>query len=438
MALGGGKFITQNKVLPGAYINFISAFRASATLSDRGVLALPISLDWGTDGEVFEVTSGDVIADSLKLLGYSYTDDKIINIREAFRNARSVLFYRLNSGVKAAVTVGGLTATAKWSGIRGNDLRIVVETNIDDALKSDVKTLLGTVVIDSQTVTTIDELVSNDFVDFSGTGAFTTTAGTDLTGGTNGTVDGTSYQTALDKFEAYAFNTLVCPTSDGTTIALFEAYTKRMRDEIGAKFQTVVYRSAADYEGIINLENTVTDAGAAAESLVYWVGGAQAAAQINRSNTNKVYDGEYTVNVDYKQSELEDGIKAGKYMMHRVGDQIRVLSDINSLVTYTSEKGEDFSLNQVIRLLDQIANDIAVLFNTKYLGKIQNNAAGRVSFWGDIVTYNRELETLQAIENFDPEDVVVEAGSDKQSVSVTNPVEAVAAMTKLYMTVLVG
>ena len=433
--LGGGTFITQNKVLPGTYINFISLIRASASLSDRGVLALPISLDWGNDAEVFEVSSGDVLSDSLSLLGYSYTDDKMINIREAFRNAKTVLFYRLNGGIKAAVTVGGLTATAKWSGIRGNDLRIVVETNIDDVLKSDVKTLLGTNIIDSQTVTTIDELVSNDFVDFSGTGAFTTTAGSDLIGGTNGTVDGTSYQTALDKFEAYAFNTLVCPTSDGTTIALFEAYTKRMRDDIGAKFQTIVYRSAADYEGVINLENMVTDAGVAPESLVYWVGGAQAAAQINRSTTNKVYDGEYTVNVDYKQSELEDGIKSGKYMFHRVGSEIRVLNDINSLVTFTSEKGEDFALNQVIRVLDQVANDIAVLFNTKYLGKIQNNASGRVSLWGDVVAYNRELETLQAVEDFDPDEVSVEAGADKQSVTVTNPITPVAAMTKLYMTV---
>lgn len=37
MALGGGNFISQNKVLPGTYINFVSAAHASAALSDRGV-----------------------------------------------------------------------------------------------------------------------------------------------------------------------------------------------------------------------------------------------------------------------------------------------------------------------------------------------------------------------------------------------------------------
>lgn len=59
MALGGGTFLVQNKELPGAYINFVSAANASATLSERGICTMPLELDWGVDGEVFEVTSGD-------------------------------------------------------------------------------------------------------------------------------------------------------------------------------------------------------------------------------------------------------------------------------------------------------------------------------------------------------------------------------------------
>lgn len=48
MALGGGTWITQNKVLPGAYINVVSAGIASAALSDRGIATMPLELDWGT------------------------------------------------------------------------------------------------------------------------------------------------------------------------------------------------------------------------------------------------------------------------------------------------------------------------------------------------------------------------------------------------------
>lgn len=47
MGLGGGIFLVQNKVLPGTYINFVSAARASENLSDRGYAALAMELDWG-------------------------------------------------------------------------------------------------------------------------------------------------------------------------------------------------------------------------------------------------------------------------------------------------------------------------------------------------------------------------------------------------------
>ena len=43
MALGGGTFMTQNKVLPGAYINFVSRPRAMGSLGERGGVCVGIS-----------------------------------------------------------------------------------------------------------------------------------------------------------------------------------------------------------------------------------------------------------------------------------------------------------------------------------------------------------------------------------------------------------
>ena len=42
MALGGGTWLTQNKKLPGTYINFTSKVRASVNFADRGYAAMPI------------------------------------------------------------------------------------------------------------------------------------------------------------------------------------------------------------------------------------------------------------------------------------------------------------------------------------------------------------------------------------------------------------
>jgi hypothetical protein len=435
LALGGGTFLVQNKVLPGSYINFISLARASATLSDRGYGALPLELDWGPDGEVFTVENSDFQTDSQKIFGYDYSHDKLKGLRDLFLNLKTGYFYRLNNG---AVKAENTFATAKYGGIRGNDIKIVIAVNVDDVTKFDVSTLLDATVVDAQTVASIAELTANDYVTFKSAATLAATAATPLTGGTNGAaITGAQYQAALDKFEAYTFNTLGCLSIEETIKSLFAAFTKRMRDEVGAKFQTVLYNKAADYEGVISIKNKTLDSGALESSAVYWLTGASASCAVNRSNTNKNYDGEFTFFVDYKQSELEKAMKEGSFVFHKVGDEVHVLDDINSFVSVTVDKNIDFNSNQVIRVLDQIGNDIAVLFNTQYVGKVQNNNSGRISFWKDLVFYHQQMEQIQAIENFSPDDVIVEKGIDKKSVVVTDPVTPVNCMTKLYMTVIV-
>lgn len=437
MALGGGTFLVQNKILPGTYINFISAAKASANLSDRGYIALPIALDWGPDDKVFAVSPEDFQKESLAILGYDYIHPKLKGLRDLFKHPlRMVYFYKLmNNGTKAQNTY----CTAKYKGIRGNDLKTVISANVDEPEKVDVLTYFGTVLVDEQTVEpNTDNLKPNAYVDWKENVELEETAGLSLTGGSNGDeLTGTQYQQALDAFESHTFNALGCLSADPLIISLFVEYTKRMRDSVGVKFQTVVYRTAADYEGIVNLENQVLDDENPA-ALIYWVTGAIGGCPVNKSNTNKRYDGEYEIDVNYKQSQLEAGILAGKFMFHLVGEDIRVLTDINSFTTVTDEKSIDFQSNQVIRVLDQIANDIAVLFNTKYLGNVPNDRAGQLSLWNDIVKHHQLLESIRAIEDFNPDDVVVEKGDQKKAVVVTDVVTPVTAMEQLYMVVVVN
>lgn len=435
--LGGGTFTTQNKVLPGAYINFVSAAGSSLTLSDRGYVAFPLQLDWGTDGEVFTVTQEDFHKNSLKIFGYAYTHEKLKGLRDLFIYAQTVYAYKLNGGVKAA----NAYATAKYKGIRGNDIKTVITVNTDDNSKFDVSTYIDTVLVDTQTVASAAELKANDYIDPIKTATLAVTAGTPLTGGTNGeAVTGLDYQTFLTKIESYSFNVLACPSSTAEVISLFVAFTKRMRDEVGVKFQTIVYQTAADCEGVINLQNAIigTTETFSAYSLIYWLAGVEASCPVNKDNTNAIYDGEFTVDVNYSQLTLAAGIEAGKLMFHKVGDTVRVLNDINSLVTYTEDKNSDFSSNQIIRVLDQVGNDIATLFNTRYIGKIQNNKAGRVSLWNDIISYFNTLQTIGAVDEFDSADITVVPGDTKDSVAVNCPIIPVSAMKKLYMVVTVN
>lgn len=423
----------QNKTIPGAYINFVSAASADISLSGRGIATMPLNLEWGEEGKVIEVTSDDFKSNSQKLFGYHYTHPKMKGLRDLFRNVELLYAYRLNGG---GVKAGNTYATAACSGVRGNDLKIVIQENVDDNTLFDVKTMLDTAVVDEQTVKTAAELRANGYVEFKADAELAATAAMPLTGGTNGETDGASHQAYLDKIEGYSFNALGVETTEDAVKSLYAAFTERMREDMGIKFQTVLYQKAADYYGIVNVANKVTDGGEA--SLVYWVTGVIAGCPVNRSNQNRIYDGEFVVETEETQTQLAKALKEGRFTLHRVGSAVRVLADINSMVTETQDRGAVFKENQTVRVIDQIANDIAVLFNTKYLGVVPNDNAGRVSLWSDIVQHHKKLNDIRAIEDFEDTDIMVSQGDSKKAVVVSDAVTVVNSMDKLYMTVTVS
>ena len=435
MALGGGTFTTRDKILPGAYINFVSAKRDTSALSERGIVAMPLALDWGTEGDVITITKDTYNRHCREVLGYDKDAPEMLPVREMFQHARLLYIYRLGTGSTAAANE---FATAKCGGKRGNDIKIVIQPNVDDATKFDVIMLLDNVKIDSQTVAAATELADNDFVLWKKDATLKATAGTPLAGGANSTVTGEDYQAFLDKISTYSFHALGCPTDDESTKKLFAAFTRRMREEVGAKFQLVGYRMGTqNYEGVISIKNACKGVAEPDYGLVYWLTGAEAGCAVNASCGNMAYDGEYTVDTPYTQTQLEDGILVGDLLFHAVGAEIHVLEDINTFVQPTAQKNKDFGLNQVVRVLDQIANDVAAMFDTRYLDKVQNNAAGRLALWNELVTYHKKLQELGAIENFESADIPVPETVGKRGVSIAETVTPVCAMEQLYMNVTV-
>ena len=343
--LGGGIYVTQNKTLPGSYINIVNASSVTSAVGDRGVvaIALPLNKEVGT---VIEVTRANFYSSSENLLGKKQNSGELVALREIFRNANKVYVYDL---------------------------------------------------------------------------------------GTDGTV-----ADAVAAFEPYDFNILCAYTDTANDVTAYITAVKSWRDEMGKKCQLVVYnQDKPDSEGVINVVSTVSNKGAPAYALVAWVAGAEAGCKVNESCTNKLYDGEFTVVTDKTQKQLEDCIKNGQVALHLVYGEVRMLEDVNSLTTVTADKGEDFKYNQTVRVIDQIANDIAKLFNTKYLGKIPNNESGRASLWGDIVAHHRQLEALQAIEAFDSSLLTVAQGATKKSIVVNDAITVTNAMAQLYMTVVI-
>ncbi len=424
----GGTFVITNKVLPGAYINFISKARALGNVGERGTVAFAYPTGW-SDGGLISISAEEFQTDCMSILGYDYTDEKMKPLRELFLNAKSVLLYRGEEGTAATATENEeqLNITAAKGGSRGNSIRVVISSDVDNEDKYVISTYMGDTLTDSQTVTSAEEFKDNGFIKLSG--ELAPTAGISLSGGSDSAFTGTTYQTFLSLIEAESFTTVLYDGEDDTTKSLFASFTKRLRDDEGSKITCVLYDKAADYEGVINVTT--------AKELVYFTAGANAGAEINESLTNMVYGGEYTPSVSYTKAQLKEAIQKGEFVYYNDFGTLRVLRDINSLVSVSVDKNSDFCNNQVIRVLDSIGNDIAKIFNDYYLGKVQNDALGRDIFRSEIIEYCRKLMSMRAIDEFSSEDLTVEKGQEKGDVIVSFYVMPTAAMEKLYMTCIV-
>lgn len=425
MALGGGVWTTQNKILPGTYVNVVGK-NVNSSDNERGVVAVPVELDWGEANKVITLTKDEFERDALILFGYESDHEKLIKLREVFRHANKAHIYRMcKDGVKASNDI----AEAKFVGTRGNNITIVVKTNVDEPSKFDVETMLDGRRVDRQVVAKSQDLVENAFVTFKQP-SLSASAGKPLTDGTNGTtITGKEHQEFLAKVEPYTFNCLVCPSKDEATKKIYTAFTKRLRDEIGQKFQTITHSYiAADYEGVISVKNNTEP------DLVYWVAGASASIPLNGTLLNKKYDGEYVIDTDYTQFELEMCNRNKELVFHKSGEDIVLLNDINTLKTYTDTKTEIFTENKVIRTTDSVAIDTANIFNKFYLGNYTTLADDRVSLWNDVYSKLKEYETAKAINKLDPKDLKVLKGKANDSVAIVGNLEIVRNMAKAYVT----
>lgn len=429
MSFGGGSFVTQNKVLPGIYVNVAAENKVTSELSDRGVAAMGVELDWGPDNELIYLTESEFRKNCRRLFGCEYTADKMKGLRDLFKHAAACYLYRLNSGTKASNSL----CEAKYSGTLGNNLLVVV--SMSDAGYW-VQTYLNQQEVDAQLVADASELKDNDYVCWKKSAALTMTSGLALTGGSSKAVVALEdYYNMLLALESVRFNILGCVSTDSTIQQFFVLFTQGQRTESGAKFQTVLYDCDADYEGVISVTNPVHDEMFPESSLVYWVTGAEAGCAVNGTLTNALYDGEFEFEPVMGDMALREALAEGKLVLHKLGDQMRVLEDVNTLVNCAEGQTEDMKYNQTMRVLDQIVLDLSALFYDKYLGVVLNDNAGRMSLWNDIVSYYRKLEALRAIEGFDAADITVSQGESKKAVVINSYLTVINSMSQLYLTV---
>lgn len=344
----GGTWTSQNKILPGAYINFLSNAPLSITVGDRGIVALLQEMSVGTKGEMYRITALD---QSEWPEGTTDADKLLAN--EALKGAQTVLVYNLG------------------------------QNHIADDM-----------------------------------------------------------QEALEKLQTENFNALCYPYDDedsATIKSAIQTWVEAMRDDEGVKIQAVLANYKADSEAIINVTQGVklTDGTELTPAqTTAWVAGVTAGARINQSNTGRKYEGAVDVVPRMTKSEMEAAIQNGEFIFKvDTAQNVTAVYDINSLTSITVDKGKPFTKNRVIRTIDGINNDITTIFESNYVGKVDNNPDGRSLLRATLIEYFNELQRLNAIQNFAPEDVTVSPGQDSDAVVIDCYIQPVDSVEKIYITV---
>lgn len=445
--MAGGTWTAQNKVRPGVYIRFQSKQELGFTIGSRGTVAICEPLSWGPVGVLTEIRAGD---DPTPYIGYPMTAPQARFLQQIFLGsnrtdgASRVLLYRPTgtSSAQASAEIAPLTVTAKYPGVRGNDITVAIVADPDNEDSFFVNTIVDGTIADQQSAETADTLTANDWVTFSGTGALSANAGTPLTGGTDGTVAATAYSTFLTALEPYRFDILIYDGSDAATLSAMSSFVQRMCEDNGQYCQLVAsfttgpdtkYDIDVQTGAVLNDGTTLTK-----QQMCWWVGGVEAGAQVNESLTYAVHPEAVAPSPVMTGAQIETALQSGQLVLSADFDVVHIEQDINSLTTFTLDNGEVFHKNRTMRVCNAIANDIYQQFSTNYLGVINNNDIGRGLFKQAVVKYLNDLQAQQAIQNFTADDVEVLPGDDIDSIVVNLAIQVVDAIEKIYMTVTVS
>ncbi len=414
--MAGGTFtLSGKKVRPGTYINVKSGKASSVAVNLEGAVVLPlIGAVYGPGKEFIKIDASAPDANFAKL-GLSVYDDNamMLLIRETLKGCGTVYAFIPTEGTKATATIGEvLTCTAKYGGSLGNKLKVAVVANAElGSGYFNVSVYLdGALVETHSAVKLVGDLAgASDYIDFTGTAttALVANAGTNLTGGADGTMNNADFTAMLDASETLDYNVLAFPYSATTYSALVTAIRSKVRyfnEDAGKDVFAVLSGVAADYERILNVTNGVILSDGteiSAEQAAAFIAGITAGASYTESNTYRQYPDAASVLNPKTHDQAVAAINNGEiFFSYDDSYNVVIEYDINSLVTFTEEKSEDYRKMRVQRTLDAYKKLIRANFPPN---KFDNDPDGWDVMEGIGRGIHADLQEEGAIHNYDPE-----------------------------------
>lgn len=204
----------------------------------------------------------------------------------------------------------------------------------------------------------------------------------------------------LKAAEALKFTYLVYPeatTEESTTIA---TWIKAQRTQKDNKVKAVLFKTAADNEGIINVTNEYFEVKTKKYTgqqylsrIAGLICGTPATIACTFAPLPEVTGVEF---VD--RETLDRRIDAGEFVVFDDGEKIKVARGVNSYVTTVQDKGKSFKKIKLVELMDMVHDDIKKTAEDNYLGKYANSYDNRCLLITAINGYFLELEAASLAE----------------------------------------
>lgn len=452
--MAGGTFtISGKKVRPGTYINVKSGKHSSVSVNLEGAVVLPlIGATYGPAKEFIKIDASAPDANRAKFGMSVYDDDPcMLLIRECLKACGTIYAFIPTAGNKATATLDTkLVCTAKYGGTLGNKLKVSVVANATlGEGYFNVNVYLGDSLIESHTgMKVIGDLAGmSDYIDFTpATGstvetALTAVAATALTGGTDGAVNNADFVEMLDAAETLDINVIAFPYSASTysgLVAAIRSKVKYLFEEAGKDVFAVFSGVAADSERIQNVTNGVKLSDGTeitAEKAVAFIAGACAGAGYTESNTYRRYPDAVSIIGPKTHDQAVAAINAGEvFFSYDDSYNVVIEYDINTLVTFTQEKTEDYRKMRVQRTIDAYKRLLRANFPPN---KFDNDGDGWDVMEGIGRGIHADLEEEGAIHDYDPEkDFLVDRSrSDGDQTYFDCAIKPTDSSEKLYFSV---
>ncbi len=204
-----------------------------------------------------------------------------------------------------------------------------------------------------------------------------------------------NYNDALDALETRKFDFLAVPGIAAEATAAVASWIKNLRDNLNTGVKAVLPDMAADHEGIINFATSGIEAGAStytASQYTARIAGLLAGMPLTVSATFWPLP-EVTDIPRLTKSEYDTAIAAGKFVLYHDGEKVKVARAVNSLVTTTADKGEDFKKIKMVDIMDMRHTDIRKTIEDSYIGKYPNSYDNKLLLVSAIKAYDESLET---------------------------------------------